>query len=159
MKNTITILLLFLVSVVSAQNYQSALPKGGKLINFGTSNLLPFYFAFDYGWYGEISVGFEYIAMEVENNGYISSTDNLQGLTAMFNYHFNKLFYISETWDIYSGLNLSYYWDDNSFTDNVYGLGAQVGCRYYFYKGIGINVEGIARMTNISGKLGISLRF
>lgn len=140
---------------------QSAINGGTKIIGIGTGTLFPFYFSVDYGLNENLTFGFEYATKELKDDYYLSKY-YLNGLTGMFNYHFNNLLYLPKKWDLYSGVNAAYYWSEspwNYYDSYSYTIGAQIGFRYFFYKGLGLNVELITRSIYIFGEVGLSIKF
>jgi len=93
---------------------------------------------------------------------------NVFTITALGNYHFNRIMELDPQWDLYAGLNLGYaIWSSNtpehapSYDAHSSGLmlGLQVGGRYYFSNKWGINAE-IAGGSVISAfRIGATCRF
>lgn len=146
---------------------QSPLPVGKAQLNlgFGFSNRgLPVYGGFDYSVHKDITIGAEFSYRSYREN-WKSDTyrHNIMGFSGNANYHFNHLFKIPTTWDLYAGLNAGFYtWNSPSGYDGTYrsgfGLGAQVGGRYYFTNKLGVNLEFGGGNAFSGGKFGISIK-
>ncbi|WDO14385.1 porin family protein [Flavobacterium sp. WW92] len=143
---------------------QAPLEKGKIQLNagFGTSNWsTPIYFGADYMISNPITVGLEASYQSYTTYG-IKST--IIGLQANGNYHFNELLEISNEWDAYAGLNLNYYnWkfkdsDTNTYLvdDEPFGVGVQIGGRYFFNEKFAINLELRSGNVTTGGKIGIT---
>ena len=78
---------------------------------------------------------------------------NYFGINLRGSYHFNELLEINDSWDVYAGLGLNYYFSnykykgaggsvdwDNGGPDG-FGVGIHVGGRYFVSEKIGINLE------------------
>jgi hypothetical protein len=143
---------------------QAPLEKGKIQLNagFGTSNWsTPIYFGADYMISNPITIGLEASYQSYTTYG-IKST--IIGLQANGNYHFNELLEISNEWDAYAGLNLNYYnWkfkdsDTNTHLvdDEPFGVGVQIGGRYFFNEKFAVNLEFRSGNVTTGGKIGIT---
>jgi len=141
---------------------QSPLPKGSMQINLGvglSSWGIPVYGGLDYAVHKDISIGGEISYRSYNNNNKVNYNENIIGFVANGNYHFNTLLSIPSEWDFYAGLNLGYfYWDNTTYHNSGIGLGAQLGGRYYFNQKFGINLEFTGGNTVSGGKFGLSIR-
>jgi outer membrane immunogenic protein len=157
--------LMFLITIVNAQN---PLGKGKKQLNagLGFSNWgLPVYVGLDFGVHPDISVGAE-ICFHSYNERYNNSNwhHNVLGISANGNYHFNRIMNIPSTWDFYAGLNIGFnFWNSPDNYHGSYGtglgLGAQIGGRYFLSKRFGLNLELGGGNASTGGKFGITYQF
>lgn len=143
---------------------QSSLEKGKIQLNagFGTSNWsTPIYVGADYTISNSITVGLEASYQSYTTYG-VKST--ILGFQANGNYHFNEIFELPNEWDVYAGLNLNYYsWkfkdsDANTFLvdDEPFGVGIQIGGRYFFNEKFARNLELRTGNITTGGKIGIT---
>jgi len=164
-KIALSIGLLFFVVLAMAQN---PLPKGKSQLNagFGFSNHgIPIYVGFDYGVHKDITIGGE-LSIRSYHENYSGNKYNNNGLGLAFttNYHFNTIMQIPTNWDFYAGLNVGFtFWNlDDGYdgnTDSGFGLGAQIGGRYFFTNKFGINLEFGGGSAYSGGKFGITYKF
>ena len=163
MKKIVAALSIFLVSFSYAQ---PPLDKGKIQLNggFGTSSWgSPVYFGADYGLSEVITIGAETSYQSYKVFGIKSTIIGFQGNA---NYHFNEILKLPKEWDLYGGVNLNYYcWivddkknNDLLVVDEPFGVGAQIGARYYFNKNFAINIEGGTGSVNSLGKIGITYK-
>ena len=151
MKKIALVLALFAFGFANAQ---APLEEGGFQLNagFGTSGWgTPVYVGFDYGIATNFTLGGEvsYQSYKLDNVNY-----STLGLQANGNYHFNEVLNIPSEWDFYAGANLSLY--DNA--PDGFGLGLQVGGRYFFNDNFGINLQ-LGGGNVVSGaKIGITYK-
>ena len=157
------IALLLAVFAFSFANAQAPLEEGGIQLNagIGTSGWgTPVYVGLDFGVAPSITVGGELSFQSYNDAGY---KNNIFGIQANGNYHFNEILNIPSEWDFYAGANLNYYnWSKaNGYlgdTDN-FGLGLQVGGRYFFSDNFGLNLQ-LGGGNVVSGaKIGITYKF
>lgn len=146
---------------------QYPLAKGQKQFNigFGLSSWgVPVFAGVDFGVHKDISAGgelsFRSYTNEVKGVGYNHS---ILALGANGNYHFNSLLKIPGNWDVYAGLNLTFYsWNSpNGYRgegSSGAGLGIQLGARYYFTNKTAVNFE-LGGGYFSAGKLGITWKF
>ena len=146
-------------------NAQAPLEKGGTQFNagFGTSGWgTPVYAGLDYGIATDITIGAEGSYRSYNQTGFKSS---IIGLQVNGNYHFNKILSIPSKWDFYAGASANYYiWNTDSAyellaEDSGFGIGFQLGGRYFFSEKFGINLEGGSGNSTTGGKLGITYKF
>ncbi len=160
-KILVSVVLLVLTVMVSAQN---PLPKGGKQLNagLGFSNYgIPIYVGMDFGVHKDVSIGGEICFRSFNDHNYHNTGI---GLSFNGNYHFNTIMQIPNNWDFYAGLNVGFTfwnWDDNYNDphDSGFGLGAQIGGRYFFTSKFGVNLELGGGTGSTGGKFGITYKF
>jgi outer membrane immunogenic protein len=150
--------LLIMMLVFGFTNAQAPLEEGGLQVNggFGSSSWgTPIYAGLDYGIAPNFTVG-----GELSFQSYKSA--NILGLQANGNYHFNEAFEIPSEWDFYAGANLNFYnWSkDVSDADDAdsFGLGLQVGGRYFFTDQFAVNLQIGGGNVNSGGKIGITYK-
>ncbi len=165
MKRIIIIILSLAVSSLAYS--QSPIGKGGKQLNFGVGLYgygVPVYVGLDFGVHPDITVGPQ-IGLDTEFD-YIS-------FSGRGDYHFNTILEIPRDWDFYAGLNIGFAASlnnhDHNFDKNKHNrnhdhisgldLGLQVGGRYYWSSGWGINLEFGGGNNLSGGRLGLSKRF
>lgn len=171
MKKITKIMTLFAVILMVSSTTafaQSPIAKGQTQLNLGVgfSNWgLPVYIGSDHGIHPDITLGGElsYRAYHERYNGNNKYRHSIFGLSANANYHFNRIFNISPTWDLYAGLNLGFYhWNSSSdYPGSGFpglGLGGQIGGRYYFSDKLGVNLEFGGGNAFSGGKFGISVK-
>jgi len=143
---------------------QAPLEKGNIQLNagFGFSSWSnPIYFGADYGLKDNISMGAEVSYQSYKTLGF---TSTIIGVQANGNYHFNELLKIPSKWDVYAGLNVNYYnWiikNSNSslIDDEPFGLGGQIGARYFFSEKFAVNLEFGGGSVNNGGKIGVTYK-
>lgn len=165
MKKYIIVSLILLSFQASAQY---PLAKGGKQFNAGlglSSWGLPVYLGFDYGFKTDISLGAE-ASFRSYSESFIGKKygHTIIGISGNGNYHFNSLLGISKEFDLYAGANIGFYiWSSPSgYPGNGasgLGIGGQLGGRYYFNNGFGINLEFGGGNAFGGGKFGITKKF
>lgn len=159
----ILLLLLLYPFILKAQ---APLENGNLQLNagLGTSGWgIPVYVGLDYGVGNNFTIGAEASYRSYESYGYKSTIIGIQGNG---NYHFNEILVIPSKWDFYAGLSLNYYnWSfDNDFAEAViddsnFGIGVQIGGRYFFSEKFAINLEGGGGNATSGGKIGITYKF
>nr|WP_315171803.1 outer membrane beta-barrel protein [uncultured Flavobacterium sp.] len=160
------ILIAVSILVASISFAQSSLEKGKIQLNagFGTSSWgTPIYIGADYSVSDVITIGAEASYQSYKTFGIKSTILGFQGNA---NYHINEILKLPKEWDLYAGLNLNYYkWtigDENDTVslvdDEPFGIGAQIGARYYFNKNFAINIEGGGGSVNSLGKIGLTYK-
>ena len=141
---------------------------GGKQLNAGLGFSgwgVPLYAGFDYGIYDDITIGGELSFRSYHDNfSGLKYKHSIIGLSANGNYHFNTLLDIPREWDFYAGLSLGYFiWVSSSDYAGTggsgFGLGAQVGGRYFFKNNFGVNLELAIGNSVTGGKAGITYIF
>lgn len=150
---------LFAFGAASAQT----LEKGGVQLNAGlgfSSWSTPVYLGADFGVSDVITLGVEGSYQSYEVGGFKGSIIGAQGNA---NYHFGEAVGAGDKWDLYGGLNATYYtWGgdlNNSFVDSTsFGIGAQLGVRYFFSDNFGINLEGGGGNATSGGKIGVTFK-
>ena len=158
----ITILIPLLIFTLASFG-QSALPKGQAQLNAGTGKStwgVPIYIGLDYGMRKNITLGGE-ISGRRSLGGWKEKAyrEDILGLAANGNYHFNTLIGIPSEWDLYIGGNVGYY---SFFTtqDGNYGrlgLGGQLGGRYFLNEKTAIHLEFGTGGLDLAGiKLGVT---
>ena len=157
------IALLLAVFAFSFANAQAPLEEGGIQLNAGVGTSgwgTPVYVGLDFGVAPNITVGGELSFQSYNTGGY---KNNIFGIQANGNYHFNEVLNIPSEWDFYAGANLNYYnWSKASGyvgdADN-FGIGLQVGGRYFFSDNFGLNLQ-VGGGNVVSGaKIGITYKF
>lgn len=162
MKKIVTILSIFLVSF----SYAQSLEKGKIQLNsgFGTSTWAsPVYFGADYGLSKTITIGAE---ASYQSYRIYRIKNSIIGFQGNANYHFNEILKVAKEWDFYAGINLNYYcWivedkknNDLLVVDERFGVGTQIGARYFFNKNFAINIEGGTGSVTSLGKIGITYK-
>lgn len=168
MKKLSIVIILVFVTLASGIA-QNSTDRGNTQLNagFGFSGWgIPVYVGLDFGVRNDITIGVE-ASFRSYKKDYLDTYYNhtILGFSGNANYHFNRILDIPYRWDFYAGLNLGFYlW--TSPTDypgsslSVFGLGAQVGGRYFFSDSFGINLEiGGNNAWSGGGKFGITYRF
>lgn len=169
MKKIALVLALFAFGFANAQ---APLEEGGLQLNagFGTSGWgTPVYAGLDYGIATNFTIGGELSYQSYNQNIGFGGSDlksSILGLQANGNYHFNEVLNIPSQWDFYAGANLNYYsWSSKvngekynyDGADN-FGLGLQVGGRYFFNDKFGVNLQ-LGGGNVVSGaKIGITYK-
>lgn len=150
---------------------QSPLEEGALQANagFGFSSWgTPIYAGLEYGVAPNISVGGE-LSYQTYNYGSGFGGDyksSIFGITGNGNYHFNEIFEIPSQWDLYAGANLTYYsWstkiNGSTVTDvdvDNFGIGLQVGGRYFFDDNFAINLQVGGGNVVSGGRIGITYK-
>lgn len=167
MKKVALVLALFIFGYTNAQ---APLEEGGLQLNAGIGNSgwgTPVYFGLDYGIATNFTLGGELSYQSyVQNIGSTSIKSSIIGIQANGNYHFNQVLNIPSEWDFYAGANLNYYsWnskiDGNSYDyndANNFGLGLQVGGRYFFNDNFGVNLQLGGGNVVSSAKIGVTFK-
>jgi len=167
MKKITLLLALFTIGFTYAQ---SPLEEGALQANagFGFSSWgTPIYAGLEYGVAPNISVGGELSYQTYsDNDGFNEYKHNIFGITGNGNYHFNEVFEIPSQWDLYAGANLSYYsWSTkfngntfNDFNGDNFGIGLQVGGRYFFDDNFAINIQVGGGNVVSGGRIGITYK-
>lgn len=168
MKKITLLLALFTIGFTYAQ---APLEKGSLQANagFGFSGWgIPIYAGLEVGVATNITVGGE-ISYQKYNHGSGLGSDfnsSIFGIQANGNYHFNEVLEIPSQWDVYAGANLNYFsWntklDGESFdyggSDN-FGLGLQIGGRYFFDDNFAINLQVGGGNVVSGGRIGITYK-
>jgi outer membrane immunogenic protein len=161
----LTIVLLIATTMIFAQ---CPIEIGQSQFNAGIGSSSwgnPIYLGLDYGIHKDITIGGEFSLRSFHDNwSGRKYNHSVIGIAGNGNYHFNSLLDIPSNWDFYAGLHLGFYiWNspDNyaGSHSSGFGLGGQVGGRYYFSKKFGINLEFDGGSASSGGKLGVSIRF
>jgi outer membrane immunogenic protein len=165
MKKLSIILLLTVITLFSV-SAQSSLEKGRKQLNAGLGFSgwgVPIYVGMDFGVSRDVTLGLETSIRSYKEN-YDNSHYNsyILGLSGNFNYHFNRILEIPSNWDFYAGLNVGFYgWSSPDGYpgpgDSGFGLGAQIGGRYFFNDNFGLNLEFGGGNAFSQGKFGITV--
>lgn len=164
MKKLSIILLLFVITVFTV-SAQSPLGKGRNQFNAGLGFSgwgVPIYLGFDFGVARDVSLGLEAsIRSYKERYDGIHYNSYVLGFSGNANYHFNRILEIPSNWDFYAGLNIGFYgWaSPNGYPgpyNSGFGLGAQIGGRYFFSDKFGINLEFGGGNAFSQGKFGIT---
>lgn len=163
MKKIILFATVLLTSLIT--NAQAPLEESKLQLNagFGASGWgTPVYVGLDYGLGNNFTIGAEGSYRSYTSYGYKSTIIGLQGNA---NYHFNEILEIPSQWDFYAGASLNYYnWSfDDDFAEDVvddsnFGIGLQVGGRYFFNEKFAINIEAGGGNATSGGKIGITYK-
>ena len=169
MKKIAFLLVMFTIGFANAQ---APLEEGGLQLNAGVGTSgwgTPVYIGLDYGIAKNWTLGGEFSYQSYNQKAFdpYDYKSTIFGIQANGNYHFNELLNIPSKWDVYGGANLNYYsWttkydgkkvDDYDDADN-FGLGLQIGARYFFTDNFGINLQ-LGGGNVVSGaKLGITYK-
>ncbi|NLR89892.1 hypothetical protein [Flammeovirga agarivorans] len=121
---------------------------------FGFSNHgIPFYVGGEYnGFHPDISVGGVFSYHNKWNN---DKSHSAWTLSAIGNYHFNRLLNLTSEWDVYAGANVGFY----GYSDNATGFGGgiQIGGRWFINDFIGLNLQ-FGGGTVSGGQFGVTFR-
>ncbi|OCB75172.1 outer membrane beta-barrel protein [Flavobacterium crassostreae] len=168
------IALLLAVFAFNFANAQAPLEEGGIQLNAGVGTSgwgTPVYLGLDYGIATNFTLGGELSYQSYNQNigfgmGSSELKSSILGIQANGNYHFNELLNIPSEWDFYAGANLNYFsWTtkmsgktyDYNDADN-FGIGLQVGGRYFFNDKFGVNVQ-LGGGNVVSGaKIGVTYK-
>jgi outer membrane immunogenic protein len=163
----VSLLAILLISGFLTVSAQAPIGIGEFQINAGlgfSNSGVPIYGGFDVGVHEDITVGGE-LSFRAYDDSWDGTTYNhsMIGIAGNANYHLNTVLEIPSEWDVYGGLNLGFYivTSDSGYggpEDSSFGLGAQVGGRYYFNEKYGINLEFGGGSTFSGGKIGISIK-
>lgn len=150
MKRTITILVLMLsFAVTTAVAQEGGTGAPGTRVNVGTGLwskspvIMPAHAGMEFGIAEEIAVGFD-IEWRLFNDGWSHSIFVFQ---ARGDYYFNNLIGITDTWDVYAGLQAGagiitapngYPGTNKGFN---FALDGYVGGRWYFSDSMALNAE------------------
>ncbi|WP_291968167.1 outer membrane beta-barrel protein [Maribacter sp.] len=166
MKKITLLVALFTIGFTYAQ---SPLEEGALQANAGVGFSgwgVPIYAGLEYGVAPNISVGGE-LSYQTDTDNFIAgSKSTIFGITGNGNYHFNEVFEIPSQWDLYAGANLSYYsWStkfNGSTVDGIdvdnFGIGLQVGGRYFFDDNFAINLQVGGGNVVSGGRIGITYK-
>ena len=161
--------LFFAVATASAQG---TLEKNKAQINAGVgiSNWgIPVVVGVDYGIAKDFTIGAEASYRSKKDSWYGGEWKHTGfSISANGNYHFNRILKLPSAFDLYAGLSVGYYhWTHKYSDDSIeysgsafspFGIGVQIGGRYFFTKNFGINLE--AGGGNVAGsKIGITYKF
>ncbi|MFN5620225.1 MAG: outer membrane beta-barrel protein [Flavobacteriales bacterium] len=155
--------LAFMLSTIAHSQY--ALLTGQMQVNAGVGLStwgLPLYVGADYGFDENISAGGELSFRSFSDRIYgITYRHSIIGVSGNANYHFGTLAGLSDLIDLYAGLNLGFYiWSSaagySGSGASGFGVGAQIGGRYYFKPNMAVNVELGGGNAFSGGKVGLS---
>lgn len=139
---------LFSAPVDNSDFYPSPVVKDRVFINVGAgifSSNIPLYGGFDYAITDDLTLGGEL--------GFLFSDRVALGVTGNINYHFNRIFKLDPSWDLYAGANLNTYFFGAPIGINV---GAQAGGRYFFSPTTAIHLELGGNNYSLGMKLGLT---
>lgn len=148
---------------------QAPLGEGNTQLNAGIGLSgwgVPVYFGLDYGIAKDWTLGGQ-LSFQTDDDPYYHNGNTYHddssaiGIGVNGNYHFNSILHIPSKFDFYAGANLTYYaWNnDNGYhDDDDFGLGLQVGGRYFFNKSFGINLEFGGNTVNSGAKFGVTFK-
>jgi outer membrane immunogenic protein len=161
----INIIVLLVFASAITLNAQCPLKKGEYQFNAGLGFSdwgVPVYAGVDFGVFNDITAGIEASFRSYNEDIYGARyTSNVFGIAGIGNYHFNTVLEIPKKWDFYAGISLGYYsWslpaDYPGTNSSGFGLGAQIGGRYFFNKQFGLNLEFGGGSAFSGGKIGIT---
>jgi outer membrane immunogenic protein len=164
MKKINTVILVAFAAAITL-NGQCPLKKGEYQFNAGvgySSWGMPIYTGVDFGASNDITAGIEASFRSHNEDIYGARyTSNVFGIAGNGNYHFNTVLEIPKRWDFYAGITLGYFsWslpsDYPGNNSSGFGLGAQIGGRYFFNKQFGLNLEFGGGSAFSGGKIGIT---
>ena len=162
------LLLIIALALISALTFSKNLSAQDTQLNLGVGFSdwgVPLYIGFDHYVSNDVTLGGEFSYRggyrENWNNRYYDR--NVMGFSGNANYHFNSVFEIPRTWDLYAGLNVGFYvWNsvDNYEGDHNsgLGLGGQIGGRYYLSNKVGLNLEFGGGNAFRGGKVGLTIK-
>ena len=156
----------------SFANAQAPLETGGIQLNagFGSSNWgTPVYVGLDFGVAENFTLGAELSYQSYNQNavGPYDYKSTIYGIQVNGNYHFNELLNIPSKWDVYGGANINYYsWTTkydgvkvtNYSDSDDFGLGIQIGGRYFFTDNFGVNLQLGGGNVTSGAKIGITYK-
>ncbi len=153
MNMRILFVLLGFVFMSSFCHAQSPLYAGEKQANFGLGiddgGGTPLYAGVDFNIANNLTLG----PVAAVSSDFFSGTGNL-------NYHFDELFVLPSEWNVYAGVNAGFIVSlDDDFDGDGFGIGAQLGGRYFFSDRLAVNLEGGGGNQLAGGKLGVTLKF
>lgn len=165
------ITLLFTLLTISIGYAQAPLEKHSLQLNAGIGFSdwgTPVYLGVDYGIATNWTIGGE---LSYQSYKHYSGFENdlkssIIGVQANGNYHFNNVFDISNDWDLYAGANINYYsWSTtlngetyNYNSEDNFGIGLQIGGRYFFNDKFALNVQFGGGNVVSGGRLGITYK-
>ncbi len=154
MKNKLMILSVVLFTLLSTNSFAQFNPYSddAKMLTAGIGASgwgIPIFVRYELPVADNITVGG---ALSYQSKGYSSGGYNWRisyfGISARGSYHFNELLEVNDSWDLYAGAGLGYYFGnvsgDDFFTgthSGGVGIGIHVGARYFVNEKIGINVD------------------
>lgn len=141
-----------------AQKGQNQLNAG---VGFNSWKGVPIYVGLDHYVSNDFTLGAEVSYATLKKYKKHKSDYSIMGIGANGNYHFDRVLSLPKEWNIYAGLNLTYYsWNHKDHTDNDgINLGAQLGARYFFSNNFGLNLQAGGGSNVSGGKFGITYRF
>lgn len=160
----ITIVLIFIALVSFSQN---SLTTRSNQLNLGVGFSgwgVPVYIGLDHGINQDVTLGDELSYRSYrENQKNDSYNHSVTGVSGNLNYHFNTILSIPSRWDLYAGANLGFFiWNSpNSYNGNNhsgFGLGGQIGTRYYLSNKLGLNLEFGGGNAFSGGKFGVTIK-
>jgi hypothetical protein len=163
----VSLIVLLVALAATCSLAQGTLGKGGKQLNAGlgfSSWGVPVYVGLDFGVHESITIGPKISFRSYSDNfGGTRYKNTLTVISFNGNYHFNKLFNLDPSWDIYAGASLGYYiWNNEAdyFGAESSGvrLEGQIGARYFFTDNFGINLEFGGGYVS-GGGFGITYKF
>ncbi|WP_406628564.1 outer membrane beta-barrel protein [Ornithobacterium rhinotracheale] len=156
-------LVAFGISQVSAQQGETLINVG---VGFDSWSGVPVYVGAEHYVTDDITVGGQLEYGSASNYGYqsLKVKADIFSVGAVGNYYFDRLLSLPSEWDVYAGLNLTYY--PYNIKDDVYkvsgsntGFGAQVGTRYFFAPNWAANLEFGGGSQVSGGKIGVTYKF
>ena len=147
-----------LSTLVFGQQGQTQLNAG---VGFDSWEGVPIYVGFDHYVSNDFTLGAEVSYATLDKYKDYRYDYSIWGIGGNGNYHFDRVLSLPQAWNIYAGLNLTYYsWNHKDHYDNDgLNLGAQIGARYFFNNNFGLNLQAGGGSNVSGGKFGITYRF
>ncbi|MGV4438983.1 outer membrane beta-barrel protein [Ornithobacterium rhinotracheale] len=156
-------LVAFGISQVSAQQGETLINAG---VGFDSWSGVPVYVGAEHFVTNDITVGGQLGYGSASNYGYQSSKEkaDIFSVGAVGNYYFDTLLNLPSEWDVYAGLNLTYYSasvkiNNEKFNNSNTNFGAQIGTRYYFSTNWAANLQFGGGSEVSGGKIGVTYKF
>ena len=155
-------ILLLLAFILNAQGFS----KEKANLNFGigiTGWGIPVYGGLDYKVNKDFTLGGQISSRSFGEDWNGNHQNNITEISGNFNYHFNRIMDIPKNIDIYAGANIGLFiWSiPQSYPvshNRGFGLGVQLGGRYYFTDLFGLNFELDGGNEIFGGKVGVSFK-
>ncbi|MGI9526924.1 MAG: outer membrane protein [Weeksellaceae bacterium] len=157
-----------IAGIFTAANAQVGTSQINFGVGFDSNDGIPVYAGYEQYIAEDITVGAEvsYASNDEKFAGY-SFDYSTFGIGAIGNYHFDRLLTLPSEWNVYGGVNLTYFnysYDDNlpdgyDHSDGDFNLGAQIGARYFFSPNWGVNLQFNGGSAVSGGRIGATYRF
>lgn len=171
MKKSILLLALGLIS--TSLFAQAPLQEGETQLNGGiglSSGGVPVYIGIDHGIARDFTLGAQLSFQTDDDPYYYNGYEYRYDATAIaiggnFNYHFNRILKMPSKFNFYGGASLNYYiWDYDDYgghphpDNDSFGIGLQLGGRYFFTDRFGINLEFGGNTVASGAKFGVTFK-